>query len=70
MKILMTVLGFLSAALIMAQIVMGLMLRNGQAEPWLRTAHFHSGSLMGLLSLTYIAISLWWIASRTNRTTY
>jgi hypothetical protein len=70
MKILMIALGFLSAALIMAQMVMGLMLRNGQAEPWLRTAHFHSGSLMGLLSLAYIAISLWWIASRPSRTAY
>jgi hypothetical protein len=41
---------------------MGLLIRNGQAS--LRTAHFHSGSLMVLVALAYIALSLSAILSR------
>jgi hypothetical protein len=67
MKALLVILGFVSALLIVGQMVMGLMIRNGQAEPWLRTAHFHSGSLMVLVSLAYIALSLSTIASRPSR---
>jgi hypothetical protein len=58
MKALLILLGFLSALLIVLQMVMGLLIRNGQAAPSLRTAHFHSGSLMVLVSLAYIALSL------------
>ncbi len=48
--------------LIVLQLVMGLLIRNGQAS--LRTAHFHSGSLMVLVALAYIALSLSAILSR------
>jgi hypothetical protein len=70
MKALLILLGSLSAILIVSQMVMGLMIRNGQAEPWLRTAHFHSGSLMVLVSLAYIALSLATIASGPRRDTF
>jgi hypothetical protein len=70
MKALLILLGSLSAILIVSQMVMGLMIRNGQAEPWLRTAHFHSGSLMVLVSLAYIALSLARIASGPRRDSY
>ncbi len=58
MKMLLILLGVLSAILIVAQMVMGLLIRNGTSEPWLRNAHFHSGSLMVLVALAYIALSL------------
>jgi ABC-type spermidine/putrescine transport system permease subunit I len=67
MKALLIVLGFLSALLIVIQMVMGVLMRNGQANTALRTAHFHSGSLMVLVSLAYIALSLAMIASRTGK---
>jgi hypothetical protein len=62
MKALLLVLGFLSAALLIAQMVMGVLIRNGNAS--LRTAHFHSGSLMVLVALAYIALSLTVIFSK------
>jgi hypothetical protein len=62
MKALLLVLGFLSAFLLIVQMVMGLLIRNGQAS--LRTAHFHSGSLMVLIALAYIALSLTVIFSK------
>jgi hypothetical protein len=62
MKALLIVLGLLSALLIVLQLVMGLLIRNGQAS--LRIAHFHSGSLMVLVTLAYIALSLSTILSR------
>jgi hypothetical protein len=62
MKALLIALGLLSAVLIVLQLVMGLLIRNGQAS--LRTAHFHSGSLMVLVTLAYIAVSLSAILSR------
>jgi hypothetical protein len=58
MKPLLILLGFLSALLILAQLVMGLLIRNGQAAPALRTTHFHSGTLMVIVSLAYIGLSL------------
>ena len=67
MKALLIVLGFLSALLIVIQMVMGVLMRNGQANTALRTAHFHSGSLMVLVSLAYIALSLAMIASRPGK---
>ena len=62
MKLALIILGVLSALLVVAQMVMGLLIRGGQAS--LRTAHFHSGSLMVLLTLAYIALSLSVILSR------
>src|SRR3954447_17386269 len=67
MKVLLFLLGIVSSILIVSQMVMGLLIRNGQAEPWLRTAHFHSGSLMVLVSLAYIALSLSTLASGPKR---
>ena len=64
MRTLLILLGFLSAVLIVAQMVMGLLIRNGQAT--LRTAHFHSGSLMVLVALAYIALSLSAILSKSR----
>jgi hypothetical protein len=64
MKPALIILGVLSALLIVIQMVMGLLIRSGQAWAWLRTAHFHSGSLMVLLTLAYIALSLSAILSR------
>jgi hypothetical protein len=65
MKSLLILLGFLSALLIVSQMVMGLLIRNGQAS--LRTAHFHSGSLMVLVALAYIALSLTTILGNPRR---
>lgn len=62
MKSVLVILGVLSTLLIVAQMVMGLLIRSGEAA--LRTAHFHSGSLMVLVALTYIALSLSAILSR------
>ena len=70
MKALLILLGFLSALLIVAQMVMGVLIRTGQAEPGLRTAHFHSGSLMVLVALAYIALSLSVILSKTKPERY
>jgi hypothetical protein len=64
MKSALIILGVLSALLIVSQMVMGLLIRSGQAALALRTAHFHSGSLMVLVSLAYIALSLSAIVSR------
>ena len=64
MRTLLILLGLLSAVLIVAQMVMGLLIRNGQAT--LRTAHFHSGSLMVLVALAYIALSLSAILSKSR----
>ena len=65
MKSVLIILGVLSALLIVAQMVMGLLIRSGQV--WLRTAHFHSGSLMVLVALAYIALSLSAIISRPHQ---
>ena len=62
MKSVLIILGVLSALLIVAQMVMGLLIRGGQA--WLRAAHFHSGSIMVVVALAYIALSLSAILSR------
>ena len=68
MKVLLIILGFLSGFLIVVQMVMGVLIRNGQAT--LRTAHFHSGTLMVVVALAYIGLSLAVILSRpgVNRT--
>jgi hypothetical protein len=51
------ILGFLSAILIMTQLVMGLLILNG-ADAKIRTAHQHSGYLMVGVSLVYVLFSL------------
>lgn len=64
MKLIVVFMGILSAALIVLQLVIGLLIRSGEASVGLRTAHFHSGSLMVLVSLAYIGLSLLMLASR------
>ena len=56
-KISLVVLGFLASALILAQLVMGLLIVNG-AEQKLRTMHQHSGYLTVTVVLVYILFSL------------
>ena len=52
MKTFLLILGFLAAFLIVAQLVMGLLILQGQAT--MRTAHQHSGYLTVAVSLVYI----------------
>lgn len=68
MKATLVGLGMLSAILIVVQLVMGMLIRSGQAS--LRTAHFHSGSLMVLVTLAYIAMSLTVILSKPRAEKY
>jgi hypothetical protein len=61
MKPFLLILGFLSALLIIGQLVMGLLIASGQSH--LRTPHQHSGYLTVLVALLYIGLSLAVIAS-------
>jgi hypothetical protein len=61
MKPFLLILGFLAAVLIVSQLVMGLLILQGQAS--MRTAHQHSGYLTVAVSLVYITWSLATIAS-------
>jgi hypothetical protein len=65
MKPLLMIVGFLAAALIIAQLVMGLLILQGRAT--LRTAHQHSGYLTVAVTLIYITWSLAAIASMPKR---
>ena len=65
MKPLLMVVGFLAAVLIITQLVMGLLILQGQAS--MRTAHQHSGYLTVAATLIYIAWSLAAIASMPKR---
>jgi len=65
MKPLLVVLGFLAACLIIAQLVMGLLILQGQAT--LQKAHQHSGFLTVAVSLVYIGWSLAIIVSMPKR---
>ena len=65
MKPFLMIVGFLSAVLIISQLVMGLLILQGQAT--MRTAHQHSGYLTVAVSLIYIGWSLATIASTPNR---
>jgi hypothetical protein len=65
MKPLLMILGFLAAVLIIVQLVMGLLILQGQAT-W-RTAHQHTGYLTVVVTLLYIAWSLATIASTPRR---
>jgi hypothetical protein len=67
MKVFLLVLGFLAAALIIGQLVMGqLIISSGYQAMW-RTAHRHSGYLTVVLTLLYIGFSLAAIASPPRR---
>jgi len=65
MKPFLMILGFLSAVLIVSQLVMGLLILQGQAS--LQKAHQHSGYLTVGVSLIYILWSLAAIASTPRR---
>lgn len=65
MKPFLVILGSLSALLTVAQLVMGLLIKNGRAD--LKTAHQHSGETMVLVVLVYIALSLTAILSAKKR---
>jgi hypothetical protein len=62
MKPFLMIVGLLAAILIIAQLVMGLLILQGQQS--MRTAHQHSGYLTVAVSLIYIGWSLAVIASR------
>lgn len=65
MKAFLMIVGFLAAILIVAQLVMGLLILQGQNT--LRTAHQHSGYLTVAVTLIYIGWSLAVIATSTRR---
>ncbi len=65
MKPILLIVGFLAAVLIVSQLVMGLLILQGQTK--MRTAHQHSGYLTVAVSLVYIAWSLAVIASSSRR---
>lgn len=65
MKLLLMILGILSALLIVAQLVMGQLILSGQAE-WVKR-HQHSGYLTVVVALAYIVLSLPTIASLPKR---
>jgi hypothetical protein len=65
MKPLLMITGFLAAVLIIAQLVMGQLIVNGQAS--LRKAHQHSGYMTVAVTLIYITWSLAAIASSRKR---
>ena len=65
MKPFLLITGFLAAVLIIAQLVMGQLIVNGQAS--LQKAHQHSGYLTVVVTLIYIGWSLAAIASSPGR---
>ena len=65
MKPFLMILGFLAAILIVSQLVMGLLILQGQAT--LQKAHQHSGYLTVVVTLIYIGWSLAVIASTPRR---
>lgn len=65
MKLLLIILGILSAILIVSQVTMGLLIRNGQAS--LAKSHFHTGMLMAVVTLVYVVLSLTSILSKPRR---
>jgi hypothetical protein len=67
MKPFLVILGFLAAVLIIGQLVLGLLILQGQATATLQKAHQHSGFLTVAVSLVYIAWSLAIIVSSPKR---
>ena len=65
MKPFLIIVGFLAAILIVAQLVMGLLILQGQTS--IRTAHQHSGYLTVVVTLIYIGWSLVVIAATPKR---
>ncbi len=67
MKALLMIVGFLAAILIVSQLVMGLLILQGQTS--MLKAHQHSGYLTVAVNLIYIGWSLAVIATSTRRGT-
>jgi len=65
MKPFLIITGVLSACLIVFQVLLGLWIRGGQRS--LATSHFHTGTLMAVVCLVYIAVSLGVILSKPRR---
>ncbi len=65
MKLILLILGFTAALLITIQLVLGLLILQGQAS--MRTAHQHSGYLTVAVTLLYITWSLAVIATTPKR---
>jgi hypothetical protein len=65
MKPLLLITGLLAAILIVSQLVMGLLILQGQAT--MRVAHQHSGYLTVAVTLLYIGWSMAVIASSRRR---
>ncbi len=65
MKAFLMIVGFLAAILIVCQLVMGLLILQGQNS--MRTAHQHSGYLTVAVTLLYIGWSLAVIGGSTKR---
>jgi hypothetical protein len=68
MRVVLIVLGVLSALLIVAQLVMGLLLANGQASVALQKSHQHTGYLAVVVVLSYISLSLPQVISGVKKT--
>jgi hypothetical protein len=58
MRIVLIVLAVLASLLIVSQLVMGLLLAQGQASVALQKSHQHTGYLAVAVILAYIALSL------------
>jgi len=65
MKVFLLVFGFLSALLIVAQLIMGQLILSGGVK-WTK-AHQHSGYMTVVVTLLYIGFSLASIASQPKR---
>lgn len=59
--------GILSAVLIIAQAVMGLLIRRGAGGPSLSASHFHTGMLTAVVVLVYVALSLSVVLARPRQ---
>lgn len=68
MKPFLIITGIMSACLIVFQVMLGLWIRSGQAS--LAKSHFHTGTLMAVVTLVYIAVSLTAILSKPRRETH
>jgi len=66
MKPFLMILGFLAAALIVGQLVMGQLIMTNH-DPKIMKAHQHSGYATVVVSLIYITFSLLAIASQPKR---
>jgi len=66
MKLLSMILGFLAAALILAQLTMGQLIASSH-DPKMIKMHQHTGYLTVVVSLAYILLSLVTIASLSKK---